>query len=94
MTGHEPTIEGGAVPLGASAPESWKPGDRVIVRLPDRSLPRGRGGAVKTVPVHGTVRAVDEDGSHPGVRVYLDREINGVRDCYATHAELIAEDAR
>lgn len=70
-------------------PESWKPGDRVTVRLPDSSVPRGRGVAV--VPVHGTVRAVDEAGLPPGVRVDLDREVNGVRDCYATHAELMAE---
>lgn len=74
--------------------EPWKPGDRVIVRLPDRSLPRGRGGhggSVAVVPVHGTVRAVDEEGMPPGVRVDLDREISGVRDCYATRAELRPE---
>lgn len=66
----------------------WKPGDRVIVRLPDRSAYMKR-----DVDVHGTVRAVD-DGSRPGVRVDLDREVNGVRDCYATHSELRAEVTR
>ena len=25
--------------------KSWRPGDRVIVRLPDRTLPRGQGGS-------------------------------------------------
>lgn len=76
----------------------WKPGDRVIVRLPDQidrmpdgSLLRKRRGTARDVDVHGTVRAVDEDGQPPGVRVDLDREINGVRDCYATHAELRPE---
>ncbi len=68
----------------------WKPGDRVIVRLPDKSLRRRRGGAIPDVDVHGTVRAVD-DGPRPGVRVDLDREINGVRDCCATHSELRPE---
>lgn len=64
----------------------WKPGDRVIVRLPDRSAYRKR-----DVDVHGTVREVDPPGSRPGVRVDLDREVNGVRDCYATHGELRPE---
>lgn len=73
-----------------SEPKSWKPGDRVIVRLPDRSIPRGRGGAIVEVDVHGTVRAVD-DGSRPGVRVDLDREVSGLGDCYATHRELRPE---
>lgn len=67
-------------------PRSWQPGDRVIVRLPDRSAPYGR-----RVDVHGTVRAVDEPDLPPGVRVDLDREVNGVRDCYATHGELRPE---
>ena len=69
----------------------WKPGDRVIVSLPDRSAPRTRGRAVAVVPVGGTVRAVDEPGQRPGVRVDLDEEINGVRSCYATHRELRPE---
>ena len=71
-------------------PKSWQPGDRVIVRLPDRSLPRGQGGSIRLADVHGTVRAVD-DGGRPGVRVDLDREVNGVRGCYATHSELRPE---
>ena len=66
----------------------WQPGDRVIVRLPDRSLKRVRGGGILEVDVHGTVRYVDLPGQPPGVKVDLDREINGVRDCYATHSEL------
>ena len=66
-------------------PKSWQPGDRVIVRLPDKSLPYGR-----DADIHGTVREVDT-GSRPGVRVDLDREVNGVRDCYATHRELRPE---
>jgi hypothetical protein len=71
-------------------PEPWKPGDRVIVRLPDKSLPAvGRGS--RQVDVHGTVRAIDLPGLPPGVKVDLDREINGVRDCYATHSELRPE---
>lgn len=74
-----------------SEPRSWRPGDRVIVRLPDKSAPRMRGGVLREVDVHGTVRAVD-DGSRPGVSVDLDREVNGLRDCYATHSELRPED--
>jgi hypothetical protein len=70
------------------ADHQWQPGDRVIVRLPDKSARRGRGGSISKVDVHGTVRAVDDDGGRRGVHVDLDREINGVRDCYATHAEL------
>ncbi len=61
----------------------WKPGDRVSLVLPDKSLPWGRG-----VRVNGTVRAVDLPGLSRGVRIDLDREINGVRDCYATHDEI------
>ena len=68
-------------------PKSWKPGDRVTVRLPDRSLPRGQGGSIRQADIHGTVRAVDDGG----VCVDLDREVNGVRDCYATHRELRPE---
>jgi len=68
--------------------EHWKPGDRVIVRLPG-GRPTGRGR--HHVDVHGTVRAVDLPGQRPGVKVDLDREINGVRDCYATHREFRRE---
>jgi hypothetical protein len=71
-------------------PEPWKPGDRVIVRLPDRNLRQG-GGGYRSVDVHGTVRAVDLPGLRPGVKVDLDREINGVQTCYATHRELRRE---
>lgn len=83
------------------AEAGWKPGDRVIVRLPDQidrlpggSLLRKRRGTARDVDVHGTVRAVDLPGQPPGVKVDLDREINGVRDCYATHAELRREGER
>ena len=79
-------------------PQPWKPGDRVIVRLPDQierlpdgSLLRRRRGTAREVDVHGTVRATDLPGQPPGVKVDLDREINGVRDCYATHRELRPE---
>lgn len=68
----------------------WKPGDRVTVMLPDRDVRRGRGGRVTSVPVTGTVREVDPAGSFPGVLVDLDREVNGVQDCYASHGELQA----
>ena len=64
----------------------WKPGDRVIVRLPDKSAPYGR-----RVNVHGTVLEVDEPDLPRGVRVHLDREVNGLHDCYATHGELRLE---
>jgi hypothetical protein len=79
--------------MGAIVPDAptWQPGDRVIVRLPDRSIPRGRGGAIRQADVHGTVREVDPPGLPPGVRVDLDREISGVRDCYASHRELRLE---
>lgn len=69
-----------------SEPQSWKPGDRVIVRLPDKSAPYGR-----MVDVHGTVQEVDEPDLPPGVRVHLDREVNGLYDCYAAHGELRPE---
>ena len=65
------------------AEHQWQPGDRVIVRLPDKSAPYGR-----EADVHGTVREVDLPGQPPGVKVDLDREINGVQDCYASHSEL------
>jgi hypothetical protein len=71
----------------------WKPGDRVIVRLPDKSPPAVGTGS-RQVDVHGTVREVDLPGLTPGVKVDLDREINGVRDCYATHGELRPEAPR
>jgi hypothetical protein len=58
-------------------------GDRVVVTLPDKALPRGRGGNVVQVPVSGVVSAV----THRGVTVRLDRSVNGVGSCYATHAE-------
>ena len=62
----------------------------MIVRLPDRALRVGSSGR-RSVDVRGTVREVDPPGLRPGVRVDLDREINGVRDCYATHGELRPE---
>ena len=66
---------------------AWKPGDRVKVRLPDRS---GLAGRVRgNYWFAGTVREVDT-GPRPGVRIDLDVPVNGVRDCYATHAELRA----
>lgn len=71
-------------------PRPWQPGDRVIVRLPDGFIPGGY--RKREIDTHGTVRAVDEDGMPRGVRVDLDREVNGVRDCYATHSELRPED--
>ena len=85
------------MPSMAEHPD-WQPGDRVIVRLPDHSMPRGRGGVFGQADVHGTVRAVDggvdvlADASvGSGVHVDLDREVNGVRSCYATHRELRPE---
>lgn len=72
--------------------ELWQPGDRVIVRLPDKRRGSGiRGGKLREADVHGTVREVDIPGQPPGVKVDLDCEINGVRDCYATHRELRPE---
>lgn len=68
----------------------WQPGDRVLVRLPAR-------GGLGAKPwarwswFAGTVREVDT-GSRPGVRVDLDQMVNGLSDCYATHAELQRED--
>jgi hypothetical protein len=73
---------------------NWQPGDRVIVRLPDKQRGSGiRGGVSRDVDVHGTVREVDLPGQPRGVKVDLDREVNGVRDCYATRGELRPEDA-
>lgn len=73
----------------STEPNHWKPGDRVIVHLPDKSLRRGRGGAIPQVDIHGTARAVDDRG----VYVDLDRQVNGVRSCYATHRELRPEES-
>jgi len=58
----------------------WRVGDRVQLWLPDKGRRRDQ-------LVTGTVTGVD-DGPRPGVRVELDREVNGVTDCYATHREL------
>jgi hypothetical protein len=69
-------------------PGPWRPGDRVIARLP---AGQATGYGRRHADVHGTVRAVDEPGLPPGVRVDLDDEVNGVRDCYATHGELRPE---
>jgi hypothetical protein len=66
----------------------WRPGDRVEVWLPNRGRPRG-GGFVSQW-FSGTVRQVDPPEQPPGVNVDLDREVNGVQACYATHAELRA----
>lgn len=65
----------------------WKIGNRVKVHLPIR--PTGRWSWVS-----GTVRDTDEPGLPTGVRVEFDYPVNGVGDCYATHAELIAETGR
>lgn len=59
----------------------WSPGDRVQLVLADKSA-RNR-----DVLVSGTVTEVDPPGM-PGVRVRLDRLINGVDNCLATHQEL------
>ncbi len=62
----------------------WEPGDRVLVELPDANgAQRGRWRSFA-----GTVREVNPPGLRPGVRIDLDVPVNGVRDCYATHAEL------
>ena len=67
----------------------WKPGDRVLVHLPDKNGIRGRKNAHAWFS--GTVRAVDPPGPLPGVIVDLDQPVNGVPDCYATHGELRSE---
>jgi hypothetical protein len=59
-------------------------GDRVEVVLPDRSM-RGPGGQAQRVWVPGTVTEVS--GQPPGVRIALDRTVNGVDTCYATVRE-------
>ena len=64
----------------------WKPGDRVELKLPNKHHVGRRVGVYEWFS--GTVREVDTPGLPRGVRVDLDREVNGVRDCYATHAEL------
>jgi hypothetical protein len=69
---------------------NWKPGDRVRVLLPDRNLRQG-GGGHRSIWVSGTVREVDPPELRPGVRVGLDRQVNGVSECFATHAELRLE---
>jgi len=66
----------------------WKPGDRVIVRLPSKT-PVRHGGPYH-MDVHGTVRDIDS-GSRSGVLVDLDEIVNGLQDCYATHGELVPE---
>ena len=71
--------------MSAEVGESWAAGDRVKVCLPDHDGIKGRRGRMQWFT--GTVRDVDS-GSRPGVRVDLDESVNGVRDCYATHAEL------
>jgi hypothetical protein len=65
--------------------KAWAPGDRVRLVLPDNVGNLGRKGADYWFT--GTVREVDSE-SHPGVRVDLDEVVNGVTDCYASHAEL------
>ena len=67
---------------------SWQPGDRVKLLLPDKNRPRG--GGFSDVLITGTVREIDTPGLPRGVRVDLDRPVNGVRDCYASHDELEA----
>jgi hypothetical protein len=67
----------------------WKPGDRVGVRLPDRDGIKGLRGSMAWFS--GTVRGVDPPGRRPGIVVDLDYPVNGVQDCYATHAELRPE---
>jgi hypothetical protein len=64
----------------------WAEGDRVQVCLPDRDGMQGRPGSWSWFS--GTVRETDPPGSRPGVVVDLDRPVNGVRSCFATHAEL------
>lgn len=65
--------------------EKWAPGDRVSVRLPDHDGVKGIRGRMQWFT--GTVREIDT-GPRPGARVDLDQLVNGVSDCYATHAEL------
>jgi hypothetical protein len=65
--------------------ENWAPGDRVLVELPDLDGVLGYRGRMHWFP--GTVRDVDS-GPRPGVRVDLDDPLNGLSDCYASHAEL------
>jgi hypothetical protein len=62
-------------------------GDRVELVLPDRSLRRGQSRRIPAVTVPGTVTEVDPPGLPPGVRIALDRTVNGVDTCYATVRE-------
>lgn len=88
----------GAVPAGfrphilsledTSPVPDWKRGDRVMVCLPDKGGVKG--GVNSHAWFGGTVREVDPPGRRPGVIVDLDYPVNGVGDCYATHAELRA----
>ena len=84
MTDSRSTLDGEAA--------GWQPGDRVEVRLPVREGVKGRPNSWAWFS--GTVRETDPPGLPPGVRVDLDRPVNGARDCYATHAELRAEAGR
>ena len=72
---------------GPTETPNWVPGDRVEVYLPDWGFPR-RGSGFTHRWIGGTVRAVDLPGLPPGAKLDLDHEVNGVRDCYASHAEL------
>lgn len=73
------------------AEAGWRPGDRVLVQLPDHDGIREYRGRMQWFS--GIVRAVDPPGRRPGVIVDLDQQVNGVSDCYATHAELRREGA-
>lgn len=64
----------------------WKVGDRVLWPHPER---QGRRNVTVNSP--GTVTAIDEPGLPRGVRVKFDELVNGVDECYATHAELVPE---
>lgn len=66
--------------------ERWKPGDRVVI-----DLSRHRRNEAHLLAVPGTVVAVDPPGLPAGVRIDLDFEVHGCRDCYATHSELRRE---
>jgi hypothetical protein len=86
------TGKDGAVAGEPTQAAGWRPGDRVEVWLPEWDAPRKRGGAPRCTWISGTVRQVDPPGLQPGVSVDLDRMVNGVQTCYATHAELRAEE--
>jgi hypothetical protein len=55
-----------------------------MVTLPDKALPRAPGRRVVQVPVSGVVSAI----TPRGVTIRLDRLVNGLDSCYATHAEV------